>query len=147
MWNQFSGLNAGYVAELYERYRRDPASVDVQTRAFFEQFPPPPDGVLSLPNVGVLAGAIGLAQAIREYGHLAARLDPLGTPPPGDPSLSLEFWGLTEKDLRHLPPELVGGPVVERARNALEALTLLRALYSGTAGYEFEHLRAAEERV
>jgi len=26
--DQFHGLNAGYVLELYERYRQDPASVD-----------------------------------------------------------------------------------------------------------------------
>ncbi|MDR7601421.1 MAG: hypothetical protein QN172_03060 [Armatimonadota bacterium] len=147
MCQQFSGLNAGYVAELYERYRHDPASVDAQTRAFFEQLPPAPDGVLLTLDSRVLAGAIGLAQAIRVYGHLAARLDPLGTPPPGDPSLSPESWDVTGEDLRHLPSELVGGPMVKRARNALEALALLRTIYSGAAGYEFDHLRVAEERI
>ncbi|MDR7415049.1 MAG: 2-oxoglutarate dehydrogenase E1 component [Armatimonadota bacterium] len=147
MWHQFTALNAGYVAELYERYRRDPTSVDARTRAFFERFPASPDKVFPALEVRVLVGAIGLAQAVREYGHLAARLDPLGTPPPGDPSLTPGFWGITEEDLRGLPPDLVGGPVAGRARDALEALEHLRAIYSGTAGYEFEHLRVAEERV
>ena len=27
-WQDFTGLNRGYVLELYEKYRRDPASVD-----------------------------------------------------------------------------------------------------------------------
>ena len=32
-WSEFQGLNAGYVLELYDRYRQDPAAVDAQTRA------------------------------------------------------------------------------------------------------------------
>ena len=39
--NQFYGPNLGYVLELYERYREDPASVDEQTREFFETWSPP----------------------------------------------------------------------------------------------------------
>ena len=31
----FSGINAGYVLELYERYRADPLAVDEKTRALF----------------------------------------------------------------------------------------------------------------
>ena len=27
-WQEFTGLNRGYVLELYEKYRRDPSSVD-----------------------------------------------------------------------------------------------------------------------
>ena len=37
---RFHGPNAGYVIELYERYRTDPASVDPETRAFFAQWSP-----------------------------------------------------------------------------------------------------------
>ena len=40
-WHEFQGLNAGYVLELYDRYRQDPASVDAQTRAYFEEWTPP----------------------------------------------------------------------------------------------------------
>ena len=29
-------VNAGYVADLYERYRSDPASVDTEWRALFD---------------------------------------------------------------------------------------------------------------
>src|SRR6266700_8249970 len=35
----FYGPNAGYVLELYERYRQNPASVDVGTRAIFDTWP------------------------------------------------------------------------------------------------------------
>ena len=40
-WQEFSDLNRGYVLELYEKYRRDPALVDADTRAIFEQWTPP----------------------------------------------------------------------------------------------------------
>ena len=42
-WQGFSGINRGYVLELYERFRQDPASVDPDTRAIFEHWTPPAD--------------------------------------------------------------------------------------------------------
>src|SRR2546421_12590514 len=43
----FYGPNAGYVLELYERYKQDPASVDEQSRAIFTTWSP--DGVVPMP--------------------------------------------------------------------------------------------------
>ena len=84
---EFHGPNAGYILELYERYRQDPSAVDVQTRALFDEWTPPAAGLISAEApAGTIVGAVNLAQAIREYGHTAAQLDPLGSPPPGDPS-------------------------------------------------------------
>src|SRR5207253_564744 len=119
------GLNAAYLLDLYDRYRADPRAVDPQTRAFFEAAGPPDGGegssqVAQSPgqgagearrppspepaawgaaNVGLVAGAVALAMAIRAYGHRAARLDPLGREPPGDPELLPETYGLREADL------------------------------------------------
>ena len=148
----FHGPNAGYILDLYERYRRDPSSVDPATRAVFEKWQPEPDAIQ--PTAGTTSGvsldrvvrATKLAQAIREYGHLAARLDPLGRKPPGDPSLSLQFHGLTEDDLRALPADMVGGPVAAGARDAEEAISRLRGVYSGTLGFDCDHVRSADER-
>jgi 2-oxoglutarate dehydrogenase E1 component len=39
-WDQFTGVNAGYVFELYERFQRDPRSVDEPTRAAFSKWSP-----------------------------------------------------------------------------------------------------------
>src|SRR5438128_2065711 len=36
----FYGPNAGYVLDLYERYQRDPQSVDEHTRALFDGWSP-----------------------------------------------------------------------------------------------------------
>ena len=43
-WQEFTGLNRGYVLELYEQYRKDPSSVDPETRALFEHWTPPARG-------------------------------------------------------------------------------------------------------
>ncbi len=54
--------------------------------------------------------------------------------------------GLTEADLVQLPPDVVGGHSAEGARNALEAIDALRAMYSGTISYEFDQVKSADER-
>src|SRR5688572_22867806 len=125
-WQGFSGLNRGYVLELYERYLRDPNSVDGETRALFATWTPPSeaeaDGPVTLTE-GALhkaVGAVNLAQAIRQYGHLASKLDPLGTDPVGDPSLHAATHGVTDDDLRALPPTLVTSPLTARAANMLD---------------------------
>src|SRR5579883_81375 len=152
--SDFLGPNAGYVLDLYERYRRNPASVDPQTQAFFATWTPPeasaPASVASRsesPTTELIVGASNLARAIRAYGHLAAQLDPLGTPPPGDPSLELATYGLTENDLTQLSGQVVGGPVGVSAPNAAVALAALRQIYCGTTGYEFRHIQSNLERT
>jgi 2-oxoglutarate dehydrogenase E1 component len=153
----FYGPNAGYAIELYERYQRDPASVDPATRAFFENWNPE-DGQAPAAAVAPQAqaaagidvlkvvGAARLARLTREYGHLAAHLDPLGSDPPGDPELELATHGLEERDLAALPASIVDGPLAAGARNCLEALTRLRQAYSGSIGYENDHINVPEER-
>src|SRR3954469_20501001 len=115
-WEGFSGVNSGYVLELYERFRKDPGSVDEATRAIFEQWTPPHDGETAAASADgvparVAVDAVHLAQSIRRYGHLAAQLDPLGGRPPGDPSLLHDTHGVTEADLRRLPASLMSSPL------------------------------------
>lgn len=148
IWKDFHGPNAGYVLELYDRYLRDPDSVDPATRDLFKKWKPDTDGLLTAPtiNFSKIVGAVNLAQAIRTYGHLAARLDPLGSDPPGDPSLDAATHNLTEDDLRQLPASLVGGPVAENTANALEAIEALQKVHSSTTGFDYEHIHIPEER-
>ena len=171
LWNEFHGPNAGYVLELYERYQRDPNSVDAATREFFEHWTPPPEGGLlevrppasaatagdgsapraarlkaAAPEAWKVAAALNLAQSIRWYGHFAAQLDPLGGPPPGDPALQLDTYGLREADLERIPASIIGGPAAERSQNALEAIRKLREIYSGDVGHDYIQVRIPEER-
>jgi len=148
-WQDYSGLNRGYVLELYEKYRQDPASVDANTRAQFEQWTPPADDgpavAAGLP-LQKIVGAVNLAQSIRRYGHLAAQLDPLGSKPLGDPSLSPETHGVTHEDLRALPATLLSTPLSEKASNMLEIVEAFRQLYCSTTGYDISHVFVPEER-
>lgn len=151
LWHDFHGPNAGYVLELYEHYRRNPTSVDTATRAAFEQWTPPSDTMVGAVEAVALAvdkivGAVHLAHAIRQLGHLSAQIDPLGSPPPGDSSLDPASHGLTEDDLRQLPAGLVGGPVAETAANAFEAIQALRAVYCSRLGHDCAHIQVPEER-
>ena len=149
--NEISGVNAAYALELYDRYRSDPASVDEETRRFFENWTLPVDGAapaaaVATQDISKIVGAVNYAQAIRNFGHLAAQLDPLGTEPPGDPALDPAAHWINEDDLRALPATLIGGPLVGAARNAFEATEMLRGIYSGSIGYDFDHMRQPEER-
>jgi 2-oxoglutarate dehydrogenase E1 component len=151
-FEQFSGVNAGYVLELYEKYRRNPESVDPDTRRAFESWAPAdaastgPAAEASPDDLLTIVGAANLAESIRRYGHLAARIDPLGSTPPGDPSLSPRAHGIGDEALRRLPASLVGGPVAETSANAYEAIEKLRRVYCSTTGFDYAHVFVPEER-
>ncbi|HEX5501960.1 MAG TPA: 2-oxoglutarate dehydrogenase E1 component [Thermomicrobiales bacterium] len=160
-WDAFYGPNAGYALELYERYRRDPNSVDEATRAFFAGLTPPAEVGAPGPNgatTAVAAPAAGrdvikvvlaarLARSIREYGHLAADVDPLGAPPPGDPMLDPATHGITDADLAALPPTIVWPQAGPEFGACLDAIARLRAIYSGHIGYDFDHVQDYTERT
>ena len=146
---QFAGVNAAYVLELYERYRQNPESVDPETRKAFESWTPetaPPPSARPGMDTRVVVGAANLVESIRRYGHLAAHLDPLGSVPVGDPSLSPRAHGITDDDLKRLPASLVGGPVAESSSNAYDAIEKLRRIYCSTTGFDYAHVFVPEER-
>ncbi|HYX82504.1 MAG TPA: multifunctional oxoglutarate decarboxylase/oxoglutarate dehydrogenase thiamine pyrophosphate-binding subunit/dihydrolipoyllysine-residue succinyltransferase subunit, partial [Gemmatimonadales bacterium] len=92
-----------------------------------------------------VAAAYALVRAHRNFGHLAAHLDPLGSEPPGDPSLDPGRLGLTPEVLARIPAEVlrIYGP----GRTLADALPALRATYCGTIAYEVEHIGSHEERL
>ncbi|MDB5076091.1 MAG: 2-oxoglutarate dehydrogenase, subunit, partial [Chloroflexi bacterium] len=160
----FYGPNAGYVLELYDRFLQDPASVDEAARDVFARWSPidvatmpssgnghvPAQHVLSVTDprdVARITRLSHLARTIRSRGHLAARLDPLGNEPPGDPSLDLEGSGVEPKDLVELPPTVIKGPVSLTAKNAGDVIAALRDVYCGTTGYDYAHIQDAAERT
>jgi 2-oxoglutarate dehydrogenase E1 component len=150
-----SSFNDAYIAELFEAYRRDPASVDESWRQFFEiaerlvggsLAQPAPGAEGRTPDPGLLkkaAGAAALMQATRSYGHFAVQLDPLGTPPLGAPELTPEFHGITESDLDLIPGSALGFP---HMATAADVMRRLRFRYSTTLGIEVTHLAEEEER-
>jgi 2-oxoglutarate dehydrogenase E1 component len=150
-----SVFNDGVFAEQFERYRRDPASVDETWRQYFRiaesLFGGPSAsapasqaaGVVETALLAKVAAAASLQQAIRMYGHYAVQLDPLGSPPPGADELHPEFHGLTDADLAQIPGAALGD---DRFATAKDVIERKRRVYSGRIGYEVWHLEVNEER-
>src|SRR3954470_9329087 len=117
---EVDGLNSGYARVLLEEYLENPEAFPPEWRELFESgrsglvdelpglrrllrtaradgngaapapapaaAPAEPDQIL----LGGVAAAMALVKAYRMHGHLAARLDPLGSDPIGDPALEPE---------------------------------------------------------
>jgi 2-oxoglutarate decarboxylase len=92
-----------------------------------------------------VAAAMALVKAFRTHGHLAARLDPLGSEPIGDPALYPEPLGLTPEVMGRIPAAVLR--VAVPGETLADALPNLVATYCGTMAYEVEHIASHEERV
>jgi len=147
-----SVFNDGYIAEMYDAYRRDPASVEESWRQFF-QFAESLAGasgpsVIDESLLRKVAGAASLLGAIQRYGHLAVQLDPLGAPPLGAAELKPEFHGITEADLAAIPATALADAHTSThlTGTAADVVQHLREVYCGTIGFEFDHLEEEAER-
>ncbi len=92
-----------------------------------------------------VAAAMALVKAHRTHGHLAARLDPLGNEPEGDPSLDPVSLGLTPEVMRSIPAAILR--IAVPGATLAEALPNLQATYCGTIAYEVEHVSDHKQRV
>src|SRR5437016_506172 len=133
-----SVFNDGYIADLFEAYKRDPASVGESWRQFFsfaQSLAPAAAAGAPVPSTSAdsaflrnVSAAAKLCDAIRTYGHLAVALDPLGTPAPGTIELTPEFHALTEADLERIPGSALAEHV--EGATAAEIVRQLRSFYS-----------------
>jgi len=89
---------------------------------------------------------MALVDAIRSHGHLAARLDPLGSEPLGDPALDENELAVPlTPDLQARVPAFLLGVYVE-GQTLADALPRLRDVYCGPIAYEIEHISDYAER-
>jgi 2-oxoglutarate dehydrogenase E1 component len=89
--------------------------------------------------------ATSLLKGYRTHGHLAARLDPLGREPKGDPAIQPESLNLTPELMARIPASIlrIGVP----GETLLEVLPRMREAYCGTIAYQFEHLSSHHQRT
>jgi 2-oxoglutarate dehydrogenase E1 component len=86
-----------------------------------------------------------LVTRFRSHGHLAARLDPLGSEPEGEPGLDPEAIGLTPAITALIPAKILHMYVP--GATLADALPHLRETYCGTIAYEIEHIASHRQRV
>ena len=97
--------------------------------------------------LGAVAAAMSIVKAYRMHGHLAARLDPLGSEPIGDPALDETRLtpALTPELLEQIPTRLLRLSV--EGETLRDALPRLRDVYTGSIAYEVEHISDHAERM
>jgi 2-oxoglutarate dehydrogenase E1 component len=96
-------------------------------------------------EAAAVAAAMSLVKAYRHFGHLAAKLDPLGTEPSGDPALEPGPLGLSPEVMARIPADVLR--IYVPGATLAEAFPELRRAYCGTIAYEVEHIGSHEERV
>lgn len=154
-----------YVEQLYGEYAQDPARVPPEWREYFGRlvegngaktlavtrpsfraaslFNPPAriDGADRTGRLQTARLQETVDLLIRNYrvrGHLIAKVNPLGTPPPYQPELDPKFYGFTDADLdrpfstTHLP-----GSNVQTLRDILERL---QDTYCGYISVQYMHI-------
>jgi 2-oxoglutarate dehydrogenase E1 component len=107
--------------------------------------PAPAPGVIDEALLQAVQAATSLLKAHRTHGHLAARLDPLGQEPEGDPALNPATVGLTPEVMARIPAKILRMHVP--GATLADALPHLRETYCGTIAYEIEHIASHRQRM
>jgi 2-oxoglutarate dehydrogenase E1 component len=129
--------NLPYIEQMYERFRRDPASVPEEWALFFAGFEFADRPAAAGAHVaGQPSGEVfGLVQHHRVFGHLAARIDPLSDDAAESTLLDPAQFGFAEADLER---EVSAVPFKGEFRGTLrELIAALRETYCGPIGVEY----------
>ena len=160
-----NALSPEFLEAEYDRYKKDPASMPSDLRAFFQGF----DLAMAGPMAGSKSaaqtpasatanssgGCVGraspfqnavatLIQCYRDLGHLAAKLDPFGRPRPRPTSLDLASHGLSDQDLsREVETDIAWR---SQSMTLAKAIAAMEATFCGSLGIEFSHIQSVEQR-
>jgi 2-oxoglutarate decarboxylase len=121
------------------------SAVSYQLAPAATQRPRPSSGTVAPEMLYHVGAAMALVKAFRTHGHLAARIDPLGTEPLGDPALDPGPLGLTPETMALIPTPVLRTYVP--GATLAESYPHLQATYCGTLGYQIEHIASHEQRV
>ncbi len=135
-----------YLENLYQDFRKNPASVDPDFKKFFEGFD---FALLNYANGKTAAFSAdelkvyNLIIAFRNKGHLIADTNPIKKRKNRQANLELEHFGLSEKDLER--KFAVGSEIGLTNASLNEIISRLRKIYCGKIGFETGYIRLKEE--
>src|SRR5438067_10433750 len=144
--------NLDLLEQNYERWQKDPDSLDSGWSAFFEGFElgsldgkngaaveAPPERRRDLQGSPLQTRIDALVYAYRILGHTIARVNPLAEKRPENPLLTLREFGFSDKDLDY--PVSSKFFLDNRQMSLREMIALLDQIYAGSIGAEFQHIQ------
>lgn len=159
---KFSFLNAihsEYISDLYEQYQQYPDSIEPSWKAFFQGFDfantsynghsiseAPEAAAVQIPeNLQKEFKVINLIDAYRTRGHLFTKTNPVRERRQHTPTLDLENFGLSEKDLDITfdSGKMLGIGSV----NLRTIIQHLEKIYCDSIGVEYMYIRDPEKRT
>ncbi|MGH7793953.1 MAG: 2-oxoglutarate dehydrogenase E1 component [Candidatus Binatia bacterium] len=152
-------VNLRYLEDLYDSYRKDPASVDREWQAYFvalgRNAPAAGDGrSAGIAQDGAAPAVMtptlqeqlnDMVRAFRTLGHRVARIDPLGLQGSTEAALDPASYGFTAERMEQLFPSAGlywPGPLPLR-----EIIERLRQTYCASIGVEYMHIEDRATRA
>ncbi len=134
------------IAALYEQFRENPLSVEPQWRQFFEGFDFAQHHYPKTPEKGQQFSdefkVLNLINAYRERGHFFTKTNPVRTRRKYSPTLEIENFGLSSKDL---DKEFSAAQELGLGRTTLgKIIEFLQQTYCQSIGVEFMYIRNIE---
>ncbi len=152
-----SGANFGFIEELYERYRADPAAVELDWRDVFNDLDREPATLAGMADAAGLGAEDVLARTrdslrilmlIRAYrvrGHLIADLDPLDLDgQKHHPELDPATYGFADADYDR--DFFLDGVLGHQTSTLRQVLEIVKQVYCSKIGIEFMHIQYPAEK-
>ncbi len=155
-FSYITNSHPAYIESLYSDFSKDPDSVDIELRKFFEGF----DFAVSETNGKTNGTAVveiplqniqldkefsvyQLILAYRNKGHLVAKTNPIRERKDRHANLDLKYFSLDEKDLQ---TEFIAGKFIGLGKAKLQdIITHLRKCYTQSVGVEFGSLNDSKK--
>ncbi|OYT16732.1 MAG: 2-oxoglutarate dehydrogenase E1 component [Bacteroidetes bacterium 4572_77] len=142
----YSYLNnePAYIEELYEKYLKDPDSLDKAWRQFFEGFEFSRKNYAQEDSVSASEyKVINLIEDYRKRGHLFTQTNPVRTRRSYKPSLHFSNYNLEEKDLEKVFQ--AGNKLGLGPSKLKDIIAFLEQTYCGSVAVEYVYIRNTEE--
>ena len=145
-YSYLSNANPAFIEDIYQKYLKDPESVEEKWQWFFQGYDLYESSKLKEDNFagneGILssnkeAAIVKLIQAYRIRGHLMAKVNPLENKVKELETLKPEYFGFSEEDYEK---EFNAGKDILRRKATLQEITkALNEIYCSKVGFEFLH--------